>query len=163
MAGYSPVAAGGIVTFHPSPIAVMLQGNDRLCDSLILLIQESSPIAFAIESTRSYDVPLTRDPLHSAVWTFLPAKQGENADSNVRPYYTTKTPTFAGVFRQVISLQKNQPPILYIPVPQTGHLPFIAGLPFFMVTLTALGSSRLARHLTQYMLAIVFCSPPLHK
>jgi len=45
-------------------------------------------------------------------------------------------------------------PILYIPVPQTGHFPFIAGFPFFMVTLTALGSSLFARHFTQYMLAI---------
>ena len=25
-------------------------------------------------------------------------------------------------------------PILYIPVPQTGHFPLSAGLPFFMVT-----------------------------
>jgi len=30
----------------------------------------------------------------------------------------------------------------------------MAGLPFFIVTLTALGSSRFARHFTQYMLAI---------
>ncbi len=36
-------------------------------------------------------------------------------------------------------------------VPQTGHLPFMAALPFFMVTRWALGSSRLARHLTQYI------------
>ena len=42
-------------------------------------------------------------------------------------------------------------PILYIPVPHTGHLPFIAGLPFFMVTGCAFGSSRFARHLTQYI------------
>ncbi len=28
MAGRSPVAAGGIASFHPSPIAVRLQGND---------------------------------------------------------------------------------------------------------------------------------------
>ena len=54
----------------------------------------------------------------------------------------------------------NQPPILYMPVPHTGHLPFIAGLPFFMVTLTALGSSLLVRHLTQYMDAINLFSPP---
>jgi len=45
-------------------------------------------------------------------------------------------------------------PILYIPVPQTGHFPFIAGLPFFMVTFCAAGSSLLARHLTQYIEAI---------
>jgi len=43
-------------------------------------------------------------------------------------------------------------------VPQTGHFPFMAGLPFFMVTLVAFGSSLLARHLTQYISAIF--SPP---
>jgi hypothetical protein len=42
----SSVAAGGIVTFHPSPIAVRLQGNDRLCGSLILSVQESPPSSF---------------------------------------------------------------------------------------------------------------------
>jgi hypothetical protein len=30
----SPVAAGGIVSFHPCSIAVRLQDHDRLCDSL---------------------------------------------------------------------------------------------------------------------------------
>jgi hypothetical protein len=29
----------------------------------------------------------------------------------------------------------DYPPILYIPVPQVGHLPFKAGFPFFIVTL----------------------------
>jgi len=48
MAGRSSVAAGGIVTFHPSPIAVWLQGNDRLCDSLGLSIQASFPISFEV-------------------------------------------------------------------------------------------------------------------
>lgn len=60
--------------------------------------------------------------------------------------------------RRGFSFEQNRsfyPPILYIPVPQTGHLPFIAGLPFFIVTFTALGSSRFARHFTQYMVAIV--------
>jgi len=51
--------------------------------------------------------------------------------------------------------RRNYPPILYMPVPHVGHLPFIAGFPFFIVTLTALGSSLLARHLTQYILAII--------
>lgn len=45
-------------------------------------------------------------------------------------------------------------PILYMPVPQTGHFPFIAGLPFFMVTLSGLSTSLLVRHLTQYIVAI---------
>lgn len=42
-------------------------------------------------------------------------------------------------------------PILYIPVPQTGHLPFIAGLPFFIVTFSGFSTSLFARHLTQYI------------
>lgn len=49
VASRSSVAAGGIVTFHPFPIAVRLKGNDRLCDSLVLLFQESFPVAFATE------------------------------------------------------------------------------------------------------------------
>jgi len=36
-----------------------------------------------------------------------------------------------------------------IVVPQTGHLPFIAGFPFFNLTATALLISRFARHFTQ--------------
>jgi len=47
-------------------------------------------------------------------------------------------------------------PILYIPVPQVGHLAFMAGLPFFIVTFSGLDTSFLARHLTQYIVAIVF-------
>lgn len=46
----SPVAAGGIIAFHPFSIAVRLEENDRLCDSLILLIQESFPEIFISES-----------------------------------------------------------------------------------------------------------------
>jgi len=45
-------------------------------------------------------------------------------------------------------------PILYIPVPQTGHFAFKAGLPFFMVTFSGLSTSLFARHLTQYIDAI---------
>src|SRR5690242_8764173 len=45
-------------------------------------------------------------------------------------------------------------PILYIPVPQTGHLALRAGLPFFMVTCSGLSTSLLARHFTQYIDAI---------
>ena len=40
-------------------------------------------------------------------------------------------------------------PIRMIVVPHTGHLPFIAGLPFFSFTATASLISRLARHFTQ--------------
>src|SRR5712691_7388175 len=40
-------------------------------------------------------------------------------------------------------------PIRIIVVPHTGHLPFIAGLPFFSLTATASLISRLARHFTQ--------------
>ncbi|MGA8533913.1 MAG: hypothetical protein WB615_07375, partial [Candidatus Tumulicola sp.] len=35
-------------------------------------------------------------------------------------------------------------------VPQTGHLPSVAGRPFFMVIWTASWISRLVLHLTQY-------------
>jgi len=40
-------------------------------------------------------------------------------------------------------------PIRIIVVPQTGHFPFIAGLPFLSFTATAFLISRLARHFTQ--------------
>lgn len=49
-----------------------------------------------------------------------------------------------------------------MPVPHVGHLPFIAGFPFFIVTFTALGSSLFARHFTQYMLAIILFTPSLY-
>jgi hypothetical protein len=39
-------------------------------------------------------------------------------------------------------------------VPQSGHLAFIAGLPFFIVTFWGLSTSFLPRHLTQYIVAI---------
>jgi len=42
-------------------------------------------------------------------------------------------------------------------VPQVGQEAFIAGLPFFIVTFCGLATSFLARHLTQYMVAINFC------
>ncbi len=38
----------------------------------------------------------------------------------------------------------------YILVPQMGHVPCVAGLPFFMVTWRVLLISRIARHLRQY-------------
>jgi len=41
-------------------------------------------------------------------------------------------------------------PILYIPVPQVGQVPFIAGLPFFIVTGVGFFISFFALHLTQY-------------
>jgi len=63
---------------------------------------------------------------------------------------------------EIVSKGYLAAPILYIPVPQTGHLPFIAGLPFFIVTASAFGSSRFARHLTQYISAMGY-SPPLSK
>src|SRR5438445_13631320 len=40
-------------------------------------------------------------------------------------------------------------PIRIIVVPQTGHLPFIAGLPFFSLAATGFLISRLARLFTQ--------------
>lgn len=40
-------------------------------------------------------------------------------------------------------------PMRMIVVPQTGHLPFIAGFPFFRVIATGSFISRLALHFTQ--------------
>ncbi len=70
-ADLSSVTAGGIVTFHPSPIAVRLQGNDRLCDSLILSVQESFPASFDVRTPAVARLRLRGVPSHSAVWTFL--------------------------------------------------------------------------------------------
>ena len=68
---------------------------------------------------------------------------------------------FLEYFLRRIFQEKNYAaPILYIPVPQTGHLPLRAGLPFFMVTFCAFASSLFALHLTQYIDAI-YKSPPL--
>ena len=40
-------------------------------------------------------------------------------------------------------------PILNIVVPQTGHLPFVAGLPFFIVVASAFDISRWVLHFRQ--------------
>ena len=47
-------------------------------------------------------------------------------------------------------------PILNIFVPQTGHLPSVAGRPFFIVIWTASLISRLVLHFTQYASAAMF-------
>jgi hypothetical protein len=44
---------------------------------------------------------------------------------------------------------RAQPPILNILVPHTGQVPWVAGLPFFIVILVSLRMSRFALHLTQ--------------
>lgn len=44
----SPVAAGGIITFHPFSIAVRLKEYDRLCDSQDRLNPVLFPIPFGI-------------------------------------------------------------------------------------------------------------------
>ena len=46
-------------------------------------------------------------------------------------------------------------PILNILVPQTGHFPSVAGLPFFIVICTASLISRLVLHFTQYASAAI--------
>jgi hypothetical protein len=48
-----------------------------------------------------------------------------------------------------VLIERDQPPILNILVPQTGHTPWVAGLPFFIVILVASFISRFALHLTQ--------------
>ncbi len=52
--------------------------------------------------------------------------------------------------RRRVYLNLLYAPILKILVPQTGQIPFIAGLPFFMVIFCGFFISRLVRHLTQY-------------
>ena len=54
IADLSPVAAGGIVTFHPSPIAVRLKGDDRLCDSLSPIKSDIVPNTFQYQDTRPF-------------------------------------------------------------------------------------------------------------
>jgi hypothetical protein len=49
-------------------------------------------------------------------------------------------------------------PILYMPVPHVGHTPFVAGLPFFMVTAVASFISRCVLHFRQYASTVI---PPL--
>lgn len=51
-------------------------------------------------------------------------------------------------------------PIRMIVVPQTGHFPFIAGLPFFSVMAAASFISRFALHFTQYAWTMRFASRP---
>jgi hypothetical protein len=47
-------------------------------------------------------------------------------------------------------------PILNILVPQVGHTPWVAGLPFFIVICFASFISLLALHFTQYASAILY-------
>jgi hypothetical protein len=55
---------------------------------------------------------------------------------------------------QMLRFKKRQgyflPRILYMPVPQVGHLPLTAARPFFMVTFCSSFISLLALHFTQY-------------
>lgn len=44
---------------------------------------------------------------------------------------------------------RDYPPMRNILVPQTGHVPWVAGLPFFMVMRMGLRISRFALHFTQ--------------
>ena len=55
-------------------------------------------------------------------------------------------------------------PILYMPVPQSGHFAFIAGLPFFMVTFSGSVTSFFALHFTQYIDVVIglFTSFQIH-
>jgi hypothetical protein len=46
-------------------------------------------------------------------------------------------------------------PILYIPVPQSGQVAFIAGFPFFMVTCSGFDTSFFALHFTQYIVVMI--------
>jgi len=48
-----------------------------------------------------------------------------------------------------LTVRQDALPILNILVPQTGHLPSVAGLPFFMVMGAAFCISRFSRHFRQ--------------
>jgi len=55
-----------------------------------------------------------------------------------------------------LRFDKSQPfPILYIFVPQVGQMPFVAGLPFFIVTDFGFFISFFFLHLTQYPVVIL--------
>ena len=84
----SPVAAGGIVTFHPYSKAVWLKECDRLCDSLIPLVRESSPAVFTIGAPVVTHRGLRRIPCILLSGLSSPSARGENSDSNVPYNYT---------------------------------------------------------------------------
>ncbi len=52
-------------------------------------------------------------------------------------------------------VQRIYPPILNIFVPQEGHVPFFAFLPFFIVTSSGSFISLFSLHFTQYASVIV--------
>jgi len=63
-----------------------------------------------------------------------------------------KPPNGFGGFQGFFKKEKNYalPIILNMPVPQVGHSPFIAFLPFFMVVSLAFFMSLFVLHFTQY-------------
>jgi hypothetical protein len=69
------------------------------------------------------------------------------------------------IFQHRYPLQKDKdfyfflPNILYIPVPQEGHLPFIAARPFFIVTCCSSFISLLVLHFTQYPFSAILLPP----
>lgn len=77
VADRSPVAAGGIANVSPIFRAEFRRtADDRLCGSLVLLIQDLFLILFKIRTPDLSVFRLHGIPWHSAVWTFLPAKAG---------------------------------------------------------------------------------------
>jgi len=141
----------------------------RLCTSLILLIQESFLLSFDKKTPAPIKSgsPLSRSPLIFCCLDFPPGavlslRFGRRSVIPARGCsIPRKTPHQNDKgFRQ--DGNYFELPILNIPVPHTGHLPFIAGLPFFSVTGTAFGSSCFALHFTQYIVAII-CFTPFHQ
>jgi len=57
--------------------------------------------------------------------------------------------------KKLLEVLLDYPPILYIPHPHTGHTPFVAGFPFFIVTFSASFISLFSLHFTQYASVIV--------
>ncbi len=65
-------------------------------------------------------------------------------------------------FFEMVKFHQNRyfaAPILNILVPQTGHVPDEAGLPFFMVTCCTFSASLFWRHLTQYIVILTYAHP----
>lgn len=84
LANASPVAAGGIVSFHTSALAVRLKVGDRLCDSLDWLIPTSFLRLFNL---RKPDLSIgSLRPLPCILLSGLssPSPRGKRPDAKVR-------------------------------------------------------------------------------
>lgn len=65
------------------------------------------------------------------------------------PAQAVRSTLFGNFLKQAYAVDLLVDRILYIPVPQTVHLPFIARRPFFMVTSSVSVISLFCLHFTQ--------------